>query len=60
MADSATSTALVIAGRYLASPAALRARPEGPIKRAWVLFEHLPEIHKDVKRIKKHLGLEDA
>jgi hypothetical protein len=31
MADSATSTALVIAGRYLASPAALRARPEGPI-----------------------------
>src|SRR6478752_8989347 len=32
MADSATSTALVIAGRYLASPAALRARPEGPIE----------------------------
>jgi hypothetical protein len=31
MAESATSTALVIAGRYLASPAALRARPEGPI-----------------------------
>src|SRR3954452_6123504 len=31
MADSATSTALVISGRYLASPAALRARPEGPI-----------------------------
>src|SRR3954449_8932991 len=32
MADSATSTALVIAGRYLASPAALRARPQGPIE----------------------------
>ena len=31
MSDSATSTALVIAGRYLASPAALRARPEGPL-----------------------------
>ena len=31
MAETATSTALVIGGRYLASPAALRARPEGPI-----------------------------
>ena len=31
MAEPATSNALVIAGRYLASPAALRARPEGPI-----------------------------
>jgi hypothetical protein len=32
MADPAPSTACVIAGRYLASPAALRARPEGPIE----------------------------
>ncbi|HEY0388524.1 MAG TPA: hypothetical protein VGC71_08790 [Gaiellales bacterium] len=32
MPASATSTALVIAGRYLASPAALRTRPEGPIE----------------------------
>jgi hypothetical protein len=31
MAETATSNALVIGGRYLASPAALRARPEGPI-----------------------------
>src|SRR5215831_8231155 len=31
MAEPAASNALVIAGRYLASPAALRARPEGPI-----------------------------
>jgi hypothetical protein len=31
MAEPATSNALVIGGRYLASPAALRARPEGPI-----------------------------
>src|SRR2546425_10350121 len=32
MAEPAPSTASVIAGRYLASPAALRARPEGPIE----------------------------
>ncbi len=32
MAEPAPSTACVIAGRYLASPAALRARPEGPIE----------------------------
>ena len=31
MADTATSTSLVIGGRYLASPAALRARPDGPV-----------------------------
>ena len=31
MAEPATSNALVIGGRYLASPAVLRARPEGPI-----------------------------
>src|SRR5947209_12648474 len=31
MAETATSNALVIGGRYLASPAALRARPDGPI-----------------------------
>ncbi len=32
MAEPAPSNACVIAGRYLASPAALRARPEGPIE----------------------------
>ena len=32
MSEPAQSTACVIAGRYLASPAALRARPEGPIE----------------------------
>ncbi len=32
MAEPTPSTACVIAGRYLASPAALRARPEGPIE----------------------------
>ena len=32
MPAPAQSTACVIAGRYLASPAALRARPEGPIE----------------------------
>jgi hypothetical protein len=31
MAETATSSALVIGGRYLASPAALRARPDGPL-----------------------------
>jgi UDP-3-O-[3-hydroxymyristoyl] glucosamine N-acyltransferase len=36
------------------------ARPEGPFKRSWVVVEHLPEMRKDLKRIKKHLGLEDA
>ncbi len=32
MAEPVPSTACVIAGRYLASPAALRVRPEGPIE----------------------------
>ena len=31
MAETASSSALVIGGRYLASPAALRARPDGPL-----------------------------
>jgi UDP-3-O-[3-hydroxymyristoyl] glucosamine N-acyltransferase len=34
------------------------ARPEGNAKRCYVVFEHLPELRSDVKRIKKHLGLE--
>jgi UDP-3-O-[3-hydroxymyristoyl] glucosamine N-acyltransferase len=35
------------------------ARPEGLFKRSHVIYEHLPELRADVKRIKKHLGLED-
>ncbi len=43
-------------GRVLGYP----ARPAGPVKRAWVALEHLPEIRKDVKRIKDSLGLTDT
>jgi len=35
------------------------AKPEGIAKRSYVLLERLPEIRADVRRIKKHLGLED-
>ena len=36
------------------------ALPETTQKRAWVVTEHLPELRRDVKRIKTHLGLGDA
>lgn len=35
------------------------ARPEGKFKRTFVALERLPEIREDLRRIKKHLGLED-
>lgn len=35
------------------------ARPEGLFKRSYVVMERLPELRADVKRIKKHLGIED-
>lgn len=34
------------------------ARPEGLTKRSYVVIEQLPALRADVKRIKKHLGLE--
>ena len=36
------------------------ARPLGAMKRIVVVMDELPQMHKDVKRIKKHLGLEDG
>ncbi|MBX9580144.1 MAG: UDP-3-O-(3-hydroxymyristoyl)glucosamine N-acyltransferase, partial [Gemmataceae bacterium] len=36
------------------------ARPDGLQKRIWVVQEHLPEMRKDLKRVKERLGLEDA
>jgi len=33
------------------------AGPEGPIKRAWVLFERLPDMYKALRLINRHLGL---
>lgn len=35
------------------------ARPEGEQKRQFVHLEHLPELRKDLRRIKDHLGLKD-
>ena len=36
------------------------ARPETAQKRIWVTEEHLPEMRKDLKRIKDRLGMEGA
>lgn len=36
------------------------ARPLGAMKRIVVVMDELPQMQKDVKRIKKHLGLEDG
>lgn len=36
------------------------ARPEGHQKRVWVTQDHLPEMRKDLKRLKAAVGLEDA
>ncbi len=34
------------------------ARPELLGKRIWVTLEHLPEMRRDLKRVKEHLGLD--
>ncbi len=36
------------------------ARPDTAQKRIWVTLDHLPEIRKDVRRIKDRLGMEDV
>lgn len=36
------------------------ARPETAQKRIWVTIDHLPELRREVKRIKDFIGLEDA
>jgi UDP-3-O-[3-hydroxymyristoyl] glucosamine N-acyltransferase len=36
------------------------ARPDGPAKRMYVVLGQLPELRKDIRRIKDHLGLEDG
>jgi len=36
------------------------ARPDTTTKRLWVTLDHLPEMRKDIKRIKTRLGLGDA
>jgi UDP-3-O-[3-hydroxymyristoyl] glucosamine N-acyltransferase len=36
------------------------ARPETAQKRIWVTQDHLPEMRKDLRRIKDHLGLEEV
>jgi UDP-3-O-[3-hydroxymyristoyl] glucosamine N-acyltransferase len=41
--------------RVLGSPAA----PEREQKRVFILLDKLPELHRDVKRIKRHLGMSD-
>ncbi len=35
------------------------ARPEALGKRVWVTLDHLPEMRRDLKRVKDHLGLGD-
>jgi len=36
------------------------ARPDTAQKRIWVTLDHLPEIRRDVRRIKDRLGMEDV
>ncbi len=36
------------------------ARPDTAQKRIWVTLDHLPEIRKDVRRIKDRLGMEEV
>ena len=36
------------------------ARAEGATKRLWVILDQLPDLRKDVRQIKKHLGLGDG
>jgi UDP-3-O-[3-hydroxymyristoyl] glucosamine N-acyltransferase len=36
------------------------ARPEGPAKRMYVVLDQLPELRKEVRRIKEHLGLGES
>ena len=54
-ARSAVLNSITSDSRVLGYP----ARTEGQTKRSWIVFEHLPELRKDVKRILDHLGLED-
>lgn len=35
------------------------ARPEGDARRMYAVMDHLPELRKDVRRLKQHFGLED-
>jgi UDP-3-O-[3-hydroxymyristoyl] glucosamine N-acyltransferase len=35
------------------------ARPEGAARRMYAVMDHLPELRKDVRRLKQHTGLED-
>lgn len=36
------------------------ARPESEAKRIWVVMDQLPEIRKELRRVKDHLGLKDS
>ncbi len=36
------------------------ARPESDAKRTWVVMDQLPEMRKELRRIKDHLGLGDS
>jgi len=55
-AQAGVLRSIPVAGRYWGLP----ARPDGQVKRVFLLLDRLPQLHRDVRRIKKTLGLTDT